>query len=152
MQKKTSSPGSRIVIKGEGRDEWRNRYFKFAVRGTKSNIPPFSVEEIIKNPNSLFVELNNAGASAFSGPARRELLDRLDSRKPTPPAFKVVTRLGWNSGAFVLPGKIIGQPQTPAGALVPAPGPATAGQVPGAAARWRTGSATLVGCVPVTLG
>ena len=106
------TPTPQILIKGEGRDEWQNRYFKFAVRGSQSDIPPFSVDEIIKTPNSLFAELNNAGASAFSRRARRELLDRLDKRKPAASTFTVVTRLGWNSGAFVLPVEVIGQPQT----------------------------------------
>jgi putative DNA primase/helicase len=31
--------------------------------------------------------------------------------KPEAPKFKVVARLGWNSGAFVLPGRIIGHPK-----------------------------------------
>ena len=107
------SPASQILIKGEGRDEWKNRYFKFAVRGSKSDIPPFSAREIIKDPTGLLVELINAGASAFHKSAPRDLLDRLNRRKPTNPKFSVVTRLGWNSGAFVLPGRIIGQPKRP---------------------------------------
>ena len=105
------TPTSQILIKGEGRDEWQNRYFKFGVRGTKSDIPPFSAQEIIKDANGLFVELINAGANAFRASARKELLDQLDKRKATTPKFKVVTRLGWNSRAFVLPREIIGQPK-----------------------------------------
>jgi hypothetical protein len=42
-KKKMSDPTSRISVKGEGRDEWNNRYFKFSVRGAEANIPPFSV-------------------------------------------------------------------------------------------------------------
>jgi putative DNA primase/helicase len=103
------TPTPKILIKGEGRDEWQKRYFKFAVRGIDKNIPPFSAQEITENSKGLFAELNNAGASAFSPSARTEVLNRLDQRRPTAPTFKVVTRLGWNSGAFVLPGQIIGQ-------------------------------------------
>jgi len=110
-KKKIVKPASGVTILGEGRDEWNRRYFKFFVRGTEVNIPPFSAEEIIKSPNSLFVELSNAGASAFSTSARNQLLRQLDERKPKASKFKVVTRLGWNSGAFVLPDKIIGQPK-----------------------------------------
>ena len=122
MQKKTSSPGSQIVIKGEGRDEWKNRYFKFAVRGTESNIPPFSVDEIIKNPNSLFVELGNAGASAFSRLARKTLLNQLDQRKPTGG-----DPVGLEQWRFCPPRPNFWAASEAAGALVPAPWPATAG-------------------------
>ena len=52
------------------------------------------------------------GASAFQRSARNDLLRQLDGRTPEPAKFKVVTRLGWNSGAFVLPDEIIGQPST----------------------------------------
>jgi uncharacterized protein (DUF927 family) len=107
-----SDPTSRIIIKGEGRNEWDNRYFKFAVVGSNSNIPPFSAKEIMENSTALFVELTNAGASAFRSSARNDLLRRLDNWPPRPSKFKVVTRLGWNSGAFVLPNEIIGQPST----------------------------------------
>jgi hypothetical protein len=48
----------------------------------------------------------------FQKSVRNELLRQLDQRKPGPAKFKVVTRLGWNSRAFVLPGRIIGQPTT----------------------------------------
>ena len=54
------TPTPKILIKGEGRDEWQNRYFKFAVRGSESDIPPFSAQEILDNPNNLFVALINA--------------------------------------------------------------------------------------------
>ncbi|MGZ5529954.1 MAG: DUF927 domain-containing protein [Limisphaerales bacterium] len=110
-KKKTSDPTSRASIMGEGRDEWGNRYFKFSVRGVEANIPPFSAREIMNDPTGLFVELTNAGASAFQRSVRNELLRRLDNRPPRPSKFKVVTRLGWNSGAFVLPGRIIDHPK-----------------------------------------
>jgi putative DNA primase/helicase len=111
-KRKTSAPTSRISIEGQGRDEWDQLYFKFAVAGSNSNIAPFSAKEILQNSTALFVELTNAGASAFQPSARRELLRRLDELQPQAATFKVVSRLGWNSGAFVLPNKIIGQPST----------------------------------------
>ena len=110
--KKISAPTSRIIIKGEGRDEWGQRFFKFAVRGWEGDISPFSAREIMNDPTGLFVELTNAGASAFRSSARNDLLSQLDGRKLESAKFKVVTRLGWNSGAFVLPNEIIGQPST----------------------------------------
>ena len=113
MQKqKVFKPASRVIILGEGRDEWDRRYFKFSVRGAEVNIPPFSAKEIIDSPNAVFGELVDAGANTFQKSARNELLRQLDLRKPEAPKFKVVARLGWNSGAFVLPKKIIGQPTT----------------------------------------
>ena len=111
-KKKVVDRTPRIVLTGEGRDEWGNRYFKFSVRGVEANIPPFSAQEIIQSPNNVFVELSNAGASAFSTSARRELLHQLDRRSPQPPKFVVVTRLGWNRGAFVLPQEIVGEPKS----------------------------------------
>jgi putative DNA primase/helicase len=111
-KRKMSAPPSRIIIKGEGRDEWGQRFFKFAVAGSHSEIAPFSVKQIMENATALFVELTNAGASTFQRSARNDLLRRLDNRPPRPSKFKVVTRLGWNSGAFVLPDEIIGQPGT----------------------------------------
>src|ERR1700730_1889741 len=110
MKKNLRSRPSGIVILGEGRDEWQHRYFKFSIGGSDNDIPPFSAKEILDSPNHVFGELTDAGANAFQKSARNDLLRQLDKRNPEPPKFKVVSRLGWNSGAFVLPGKIIGQP------------------------------------------
>jgi putative DNA primase/helicase len=109
-KKIASNRHSGISIKGEGRDEWGRRFFKFAGDGSNTRIPPFSAEEITENPSKVFLELIHAGAPGFQPSKRSELLRQLDKRNPEPPKFKVVSRLGWNSGAFVLPGKIIGQP------------------------------------------
>jgi putative DNA primase/helicase len=112
MRKKiTSKPSVSVNIMGEGHDEWGHRYIKFGVVGSDRDIPPFSVKDIIENNTALFAELANAGADAFfDKPARNDLLRQLGEGQPEPAKFKVVTRLGWNSGAFVLPGKIVGKP------------------------------------------
>jgi hypothetical protein len=110
--KKISKTASGVIILGEGRDEWGHRFFKFAVDGFPSNIPPFSAKEIMASPTTVFGELADAGANTFQKSVRNGLLRHLDQRKPGPAKFKVVTRLGWNSRAFVLPGRIIGQPTT----------------------------------------
>jgi putative DNA primase/helicase len=102
-----------VEITGEGRDEWGQRFFKFVVRGSSANIPPFSAKEITENPKALFSELTNAGASLFTQSSRSDFLRELDKLQSQPAKFKVVTRLGWNSGAFVLPGKIVGGAKTP---------------------------------------
>jgi putative DNA primase/helicase len=112
-KKKIVKPASGVIILGEGRDEWGRLFFKFAVRGSESNIPPFSADEIMENTDKAFSELLHAGARAFQKARRNELLRQLDERKREAPKFKVVTRFGWNSGAFVLPEKIIGHPKEP---------------------------------------
>jgi putative DNA primase/helicase len=109
-KKKISKTASGVIILGEGRDEWDHRFFKFAVHRSASDIPPFSAQQIMDSPTTVFGELADAGANTFQKSARNELIRQLDERKSGAPKFKVVTRLGWNSGAFVLPGKIIGQP------------------------------------------
>src|SRR5690349_1509184 len=104
VQKEKVAP-SGVIILGEGRDEWGRLFFKFAVHGSESNIPPFAADEIMENSDKAFSELLHAGARVFQKARRNQLLRQLDERKPESPKFKVVTRLGWNSGAFVLPQK-----------------------------------------------
>src|SRR3984893_4671052 len=108
-KKNISKVRSRVLIQGEGRDEWGNRYFKLAIRGADADIPPFSAKDLMEDSNKVFLELIHAGASTFQKSKRNELLRQLDSRKSEASKFKVVTRLGWNSGAFVLPDQIIGK-------------------------------------------
>jgi putative DNA primase/helicase len=108
---KSLSVTPRVVIVGEGCDEFNKRYFKFSVRGSQVDIPPFCVEKLVKDPKPLFAALSNAGWNAFTSQARNELLQKLQERKPTKPSFKVVTRLGWHSGAYVFGEEIIGVPR-----------------------------------------
>ena len=112
MKDEALDPADRITIEGEGRDEWGHRFFKFAIRGSDRNVAPFSAKEIMDKPNALFGELANAGANIFQQTARNKFLRRLDGLQPQSDKFRVVTRLGWNSGAFILPNKIVGQPST----------------------------------------
>src|ERR1700730_18655820 len=99
-----------IIILGEGRDEWKHRYFKFGIQSSDADIPPFSAKEILESLNSVFGELTDAGANVFRKTGRNALLRQLDEFQSQPSKFKVVSRLGWNSGAFVPPHKILGQP------------------------------------------
>jgi hypothetical protein len=112
MKDEALDPADHITIEGEGRDEWGHRFFKFAIRGSDRNVAPFSAKEIMDKPNALFGELTNAGANIFQQTARNKFLRRLDALQPQSDKFRVVTRLGWNSGAFVLPNEIVGQPST----------------------------------------
>jgi putative DNA primase/helicase len=102
---------SRVEIVGEGRDEWGSRYIKFRVVGSDYDIPAFSVERLIEKKNGLFAALVNAGWNGFTVAAQNDLLERLENRKPTKPTFKVVSRVGWVSGAYVRPDEIIGSPK-----------------------------------------
>src|SRR3984893_6363527 len=110
MKKNIRSSPSGITVLGEGRDEWEHRYFKFGIHGSDANISPFSAKELLDRPNDIFGELTDAGANAFQKSVRNSLLRQLDDLQCSPATFKVVSRLGWNSGAFVLPQKIIGKP------------------------------------------
>jgi hypothetical protein len=104
---------SRVRIIGEGRDEWGRRYIKFCVEGSERDIPPVAVEQLVSDPTRLFAALADAGWNGFTRAARNELLLRLQERKPKAPAFRVATRLGWNSGAYILPDVNIGDPEEP---------------------------------------
>jgi putative DNA primase/helicase len=110
MKTNHRSNSSEIIILGEGHDEWEHRYFKFGVHGSDINIPPFSAKEILDSPNEVFGELTDAGANVFRKSVRNQLFQELDNLQSQPCKFKVVSRLGWNRAAFVLPGKILGQP------------------------------------------
>ena len=102
-----------VDIVGEGFDEWKDRYFKFSVVGSDRDIPPFSAKQLIEGSRPLFTALANAGWNAFTPKTQAELLHKLQAREKESPTFKVVTRLGWNSGAYVFPDEIIGKPKVP---------------------------------------
>ena len=104
---------AQVKIVGEGFDEWKDRYFKFSVVGSDRDIPPFSAKQLLDGSKPLFTALANAGWNAFTPKAQAALLEQLQVRKTESPTFKVVTRLGWNSGAYVLPDEIIGEPKVP---------------------------------------
>jgi putative DNA primase/helicase len=108
--KKIFDPVSRIIVKGEGRDEWEHRYFKLRVKGSQMDLPPFSMHHISSDPDILYEALSNAGLNVFTRKAKNAVLELLQAQQHTPSKFKVATRLGWNSGAFVLPDKTIGKP------------------------------------------
>src|ERR1700720_4727597 len=112
-QKKTSAPTSRISIEAQGRDEWKNRYFKLAVKGSDVELRPFSMEQISSAPESLYRALSNAGLNIFTRKAKNAVLELLQAQQHAPSTFKVATRLGWNSGAIVRPDEIVGSPRPP---------------------------------------
>lgn len=107
--KSTIKRKSDVVIEGEGFDEWGKRYLKFTVVGSNHDIPPWPVEQLVKEPKRLFAALANAGWKGFTTKARNELLERLQNRKHKAPRFRVVTRLGWNGKAYVLPDETFGE-------------------------------------------
>jgi putative DNA primase/helicase len=110
-EKKISDPTSRISIKGEGRDEWGNRYFKLAVKGSEMGLPPFSMHQISSDPDALYKALSNAGLNIFTRKAKNAVLELLQAQQYTNSTFKVATRLGWNSGNIVRPDEIVGSPR-----------------------------------------
>jgi uncharacterized protein (DUF927 family) len=108
---KPTGQASRIVIQGEGRDEWGKRYLKLAVKGSAVEIPPFSVDEISSDPQPIYSALSNAGVNIFTTASKTHVLNLVEAQQPSAPTFKVVTRLGWNSGAIVRPDSVVGSPK-----------------------------------------
>jgi len=108
-----SIQAAKVIVEGEGVDEWGNRYFKFSVKGSKKTIPPFSVSQIVNNQSEFMTALINAGASLFTSNSQRTILKQLEERQPEDPSFKVATRLGWNGSVFVFPDEIVGTPKKP---------------------------------------
>ena len=109
MSTKRASTHPRIQIIGEGHDQSGKRYFKLSVSGSAVDIPPFSMDQLVK-PKALWIELNDAGANLFTTEAQNQLLAQLQRYKRSEPSFRVASRLGWDSGAFVLGNEIIGTP------------------------------------------
>jgi len=108
--KKIFGPASRLIIKGDGRDEWGNRYFKLAVKGSEFDLPPFSMHQISSDPDALYKALSNAGLNIFTRKAKNAVLELLQAQQHAPSKFRVATRLGWNSRAIVRPDEIVGSP------------------------------------------
>jgi putative DNA primase/helicase len=114
IKKSTSTNAAcRVLILGEGQDEWGNRYVKLGVRDSAQDIPPFKLANLVKEPNQLFASLANAGWNGLTSKTRNEVLEKLEKRKHRAPTFKVATRLGWNGDTFVLPDRVFGDPKTP---------------------------------------
>ena len=108
--KDAPNPTSKILIKGEGRDEWGNRYFKLAVHNSNLDIPPFSMGQIVSKPELIYTALSNAGLNIFSRTARIKFLTcskRSSGRNQLQGGYG----LGWNSGAIVRPDGVIGTPK-----------------------------------------
>jgi uncharacterized protein (DUF927 family) len=101
---------AQVKIVGVGLDEWDGRYFKFSVKGSDRDIPPFSAQQLIER-KQLFTALVDAGWNGLTAKTQNKFLEQLEARKAEAPTFKVVTRLGWNSAAYVFPDEIIGEPK-----------------------------------------
>ena len=91
--KKIFDPASRIIVKGEGRDEWEHRYFKLRVKGSQMDLPPFSMHHISSDPDILYEALSNAGLNVFTRKAKSAVLELLQAQQHAAPTFKVATRL-----------------------------------------------------------
>jgi hypothetical protein len=112
-KKKLLALNPRVFVKGEGKDEWGNRYFKLAVKDSAIDLPPFSLDQISSDPQVVYSRLSNAGVNVLSTAAKTQLLNMLQGHRQKPPTFQVATRLGWNGGALVRPGVVIGTPKNP---------------------------------------
>ena len=110
----TSNPMSRVTIVGEGLDEWRYRYLKLMVQGSTTSLPPYSMNQIISDAESLYTDLSNTGANIFTPKAKRQLLEALQDREQERPSFMVASHPGWHGRkCIVFPDKIFGKSKLP---------------------------------------
>ena len=103
---------SNVLIRGEGYDELKKRYFKFQIEGRPDGILIIPVDNILDR--SFLKVLAHAGASVFSSQASSGLLQRLQQWRAGKQSFVVATKLGWDSysaKAYIQPKKIIGTPE-----------------------------------------
>ena len=111
----TMKPGSLslITIAGEGRNEWKDRYFKVRVNGSTKDLPPYSMKAIIEDPDTLYTDLSNAGANIFTSETKRQLLKMLEEQEAELPTFRVASFPGWHGARLVFPDKTFGSSQLP---------------------------------------
>jgi hypothetical protein len=113
MASANNNPLANIKIVGEGFDDLNRRFIKLRVRGLDRDLPPYSMEDILK-PERLYRELGDAGCKLFSRKLQNQLQDMLQNHKQTgEPSFSVVTRLGSFRHFYVRPDRIIGNPPRP---------------------------------------
>ena len=110
---KRPTPLSLINITGEGFDEWNHRYFKLKVKGSKVDLPPYSMERINNDPDTLYTDLSDAGANIFTAKAKRQLLEMLQDQIAEPPIFKVASHPGWHGSTLVFPDRTFGRSKLP---------------------------------------
>ena len=90
---KPESEISNVLIRGEGYDELKKRYFKFQIEGRPDGILIIPVDNILDR--SFLKVLARAGASVFSSQASSGLLQRLQQWRAGKQSFVVATKLGW---------------------------------------------------------
>ena len=110
---KMQTPLSLVTIAGEGFDEWKARYFKLRVKGSTVDLPPYSMDRINRDPDTLYTDLSNAGANILTAMAKRQLLEMLQEKVAEAPTFKVATYPGWHGAFLVFPDKSFGSSKLP---------------------------------------
>ena len=110
---KNPTPLSLVKIAGEGFDEWKARYFKLAIKGSTVDLPPYSMDRINTDPDTLYTDLSNAGANIFTRSAKAQLLEMLQNHVADAPSFKVATYPGWHGSLLVFPDKSFGSSKLP---------------------------------------
>ena len=107
------NPLANIEIVGEGFDDLDRRFIKLRVKGSDRDLPPYSMEDILK-PEKLLCELGDAGCKLLSRKLQNGLQNRLQNYEQIgAPSFSVVARLGSFRNFYVRPDKIIGSPPRP---------------------------------------
>jgi putative DNA primase/helicase len=110
---KNENPLNKIEIVGDGFDDLGNRYIKLQVTGSKRQLPPYSVAQLLE-PKIIYQDLGNAGCLLLSTKEKNGLLKRVQEYQQAGlPSFLVVTRLGSFEKFYVRPDAIVGSPETP---------------------------------------
>ena len=103
-----------VSIRGQGADDVGQQYLKLVVTGSKIDLPPYSMKDLLEPKKRLFPELGDAGCRLLSRSSQSALLDLLEAYEQKPsPDFFVVPRLGSFGNYYVRPRSIVGQPSWP---------------------------------------
>ncbi|MCP3441982.1 DUF927 domain-containing protein [Bradyrhizobium sp. CCGUVB14] len=101
----------KILFAGHGTDDLGNPYIKLAVAGSKIDLPPYSIADLLEPRRRVLPELGQAGCRLLSRSSQTTLIKMLEDYEPDGPAdFLIVPRLGSLGSYYVRPRSIIGQP------------------------------------------
>ena len=101
---------AKIAIAGHGVDDVGHRYIKLKVAGSKVNLPPYSIMDLLEPKKHLYPELGDAGCKLLSRSSQTALLEMLENYNyEGAPDFLVVPRLGSFGNFYVRPRSIIGK-------------------------------------------
>ena len=102
---------SHIRIGEYGTSDDGQQFVRVVIRipRNKNKMVLFPLNDIGSHNAALFADLNRKGAHLITSAARNEFINRIQTKGYAEPTFKVVTKIGRHSGAFVLPRRIFSE-------------------------------------------